>query len=290
MHRFRALPMTRDTIAHTAFFSAAWLSAACTLMVFGFMAVLGYPILRNGLLSNMLSGSWSPIHQSYGIQPMIVGTLGIAFLGLAMAAPLSLGCAVLIQVVAPRGVGRLLHTVVRWMTGIPTVVYGFVGIFLLVPLIRQCFGHGSGLCMLSAALMLALIIAPTMILFFVQGLAQVPPGYLTAAKALGATPIQRLVYIMLPNAWRSLSAGLMLAFGRAVGDTMIALMLAGNAVARPHSVLDSTRTLTGHIALVIAADFDSPEFRSLFLCGLILYVFTLTATLAVRYAVPEGKP
>jgi phosphate transport system permease protein len=67
-------------------------------------------------------------------------------------------------------------------------------------------------------------------------------------------------------------------------------MLAGNAVARPHSVLDSTRTLTGHIALVIAADFDSPEFRSLFLCGLILYVFTLTATLAVRYAVPEGKP
>jgi phosphate transport system permease protein len=282
--------MSRETFAHTAFLSAAWLSAACTLMVFGFMAVLGYPILREGLLSNMLSGSWSPIHGSYGIQPMIFGTLGIAFLGLALAAPLSLGCAVLIQVVAPRGVGRLLHAVVRWMTGIPTVVYGFVGIFLLVPLIRRCFGHGSGLCMLSAALMLALLIAPTMILFFVQGLAQVPPGYLKAAAALGATPIQRLVYIMLPNAWRSLTAGLMLAFGRAVGDTMIALMLAGNAVARPHSVLDSTRTLTGHIALVIAADFDSPEFRSLFLCGLILYAFTLTATLAVRYAAPEGRP
>jgi phosphate transport system permease protein len=282
--------MSRETIAHTAFFSAAWLSAACTLTVFGFMAVLGYPILRDGLLLNMLAGSWSPLHRSYGILPMIVGTLGIAFLGLALAAPLSLGCAVLIQVVAPRGAGRLLHAVVHWMTGIPTVVYGFVGIFLLVPLIRQCFGHGSGLCTLSAALMLAILIAPTMILFFVQGLAQVPRSYLTAAAALGATPIQRLVYIMLPNAWRTLSAGMILAFGRAVGDTMIALMLAGNAVAMPHSVLDSARTLTGHIALIIAADFDSPEFRSLFLCGLILYAFTLTATLAVRYAVPNRMP
>jgi phosphate transport system permease protein len=277
--------MSRDTIAHRVFFSAAWLSAACTLMVFGFMAVLGYPILRDGLLWEMLSGPWSPMHKSYGIRPMISGTLWIALLGLTLAAPLSLGCAVMIQIVAPRGFGRLLHRMVHWMTGIPTVVYGFVGIFLLVPLVRQIFGHGSGLCALTAALMLAVLVAPTMILFFVQALAQVPRSYLTAAAALGATPIQQLIYVMLPNAWRTLSAGLVLSFGRAVGDTMIALMLAGNAVALPHSVLDSARTLTAHIALVIAADFDSPEFRSLFLCGLILYFFTLTATLAVRCTV-----
>jgi phosphate transport system permease protein len=274
--------MSRETIAHTVFFSAAWLSAACTLLVFGFMAVLGYPILRDGLLVNMLTGPWSPIHRSYGIQPMIVGTLWIASLGLILATPLSLGCAILIHVIAPRGFGRLLHTMVHWMTGIPTVVYGFVGIFLLVPLVRQIFGHGSGFCALTAALMLAVLIAPTMILFFVQGLAQVPRAYLMAAAAMGAAPIQRLVYIMLPGAWRSISAGLILAFGRAVGDTMIALMLAGNAVALPHSVLDSSRTLTAQIALVIAADFDSPEFRCLFLCGLFLYTFTLMATLAVR--------
>jgi phosphate transport system permease protein len=282
--------MSRETIAHTAFFSAAWLSAACTLMVFGFMAVLGYPILKDGLLWKMVSGPWSPIHESYGIRSMIAGTLWIAFLGLALAAPLSLGCAVLIQVIAPRRIGRFLHTVVHWMTGIPTVIYGFVGIFLLVPLIRRISGQGSGLCILTAASMLAVLVAPTMILFFVQGLAQVPRSYLTAAAALGATPIQRLVHIMLPNAWRTLSAGLILAFGRAVGDTMIALMLAGNAVALPHSVLDSARTLTAHIALVIAADFDSPEFRSLFLCGLILYTLTLAATLAVRATAANRDP
>ncbi len=282
--------MSRETIVHTSFFSVAWLSAACTLMVFGFMAVLGYPILKDGLLWKLVSGPWSPIHGSYGIQSMIAGTLWIALLGLALAAPLSLGCAVLIQVVAPRRIGRFLHTVVHWMTGIPTVIYGFVGIFLLVPLIRRICGQGSGLCILTAASMLAVLVAPTMILFFVQGLAQVPRSYLTAAAALGATPIQRLVHIMLPNAWRTLSAGLILAFGRAVGDTMIALMLAGNAVALPHSALDSARTLTAHIALVIAADFDSPEFRSLFLCGLILYTLTLTATLAVRATAANRDP
>jgi phosphate transport system permease protein len=277
--------MSRETFAHTVFFSAAWLSAAFTVLVFAFMAVLGYPILRDGLLVNMLTGPWSPIHHSYGIQPMIIGTIWIASLGLLLATPLSLGCAVLIHVVAPRGFGRFLHTVVHWMTGIPTVVYGFVGVFLLVPLVRQIFGHGSGMCTLTAALMLAVLIAPTMILFFVQGLVQVPRDYLMAAAALGAAPIQRLVFVMLPNAWRAISAGLILAFGRAVGDTMIALMLAGNAVAVPHSVLDSARTLTTQIALVIAADFDSPEFRCLFLCGLILYTFTMVATLAVRHMV-----
>jgi phosphate transport system permease protein len=277
--------ISRETIAHTIFISAAWLSAGFTLMIFGFMAVLGYPILRDGQLFKMLTGPWSPIHQSYGIWPMIIGTLAIASLGLILAVPLSLGCAILIQVVAPRGFGHLLHKLVHLMTGIPTVIYGFVGIFLLVPLVREIFGHGSGLCILSASLMLALLISPTMILFFVQGLARVPRAYLMAVTAMGGTPIQRLVYVMLPNAWRSILAGLILSFGRAVGDTMIALMLAGNAVATPQSLLDSARTLTAHIALVIAADFDSLEFRSLFICGLILYLFTSLATLTMRWMV-----
>ncbi len=276
---------SRDTIAHIVFSSAAWLSAAFTLIIFGFMAALGYPIIRDGQLFEILTGPWSPVRQSYGIQSMIIGTIGIASLGLILAVPLSWGCAVLIHVVAPRRFGRLMHKIVHLMTGIPTVVFGFVGIFLLVPLVREIFGHGSGLCILSAGLMLALLISPTMILFFVQGLARVPRAYLMAVTAMGGTPIQRLVYVMLPNAWRTILAGLILAFGRAVGDTMIALMLAGNAVAPPHSILDSARTLTAHIALVIAADFDSLEFRSLFICGLILYLITSLATLTMRYMV-----
>lgn len=262
--------------------AAAFLSAAAVVAVFLFMAALGWPIIRDGKVLRILLGAWSPLQQQYGIGPMILGTLGIAGLALALAVPVSLGCAMFIQVTAPKGLGRLLKHLVQLMTGIPTVVYGFVGIFLLVPLVRDIFGAGSGLSMLTAALMLGLLISPTLILFFAAGLAGVPRAHRLAVSALGGTPIQQLLYVMLPQARRAILAGLVLGLGRAVGDTMIALMLAGNSVAPPASLLDPARTLTAHIALVIAADFDSPEFRTLFICGLTLYLMTSVAVVAMR--------
>jgi phosphate transport system permease protein len=270
------------SLAHGVCATAALASAAVTLVIFGFMAVLGLPLLKGGRFLQVLLGSWSPVHHRYGIYPMIWGTLSIAGLGFALALPVSLGCAAFIRITAPKGAARVLHHLVQLMTGIPTVIYGFVGIFLLVPLVREGFGRGSGLCILTAGLMLALLVAPTMILFFSDGLARVPRQYRLAASALGATSVQRLVYILLPQAWRSIVAGMVLGLGRALGDTMIALMLSGNAVALPASLLDAARTLTAHIALVIAADFDSPEFRTLFVCGLVLYLATTIAVIAVR--------
>lgn len=261
---------------------AALVSAAVTLLIFFFMVVMGWPVLTGGSFLHVLLGPWAPDHHIYGILPMIIGTLCIAGTGFVVAVPLSLGCAVFIQVVQPRGLGRLLQRVVQLMTGIPTVIYGFVGIFLLVPLVRNIFGRGSGLCILTAALMLAVQISPTMILFFTDGLSGVPERYCRAVSALGGTPVQRLLYVMLPQAWRSLVAGMVLGLGRAMGDTMIALMLAGNAIAYPESVFDAARTLTAHIALIIAADFDSPEFRSLFICGMTLYLATTTAVIVMR--------
>jgi phosphate transport system permease protein len=267
--------------AHGLLALAALLSAALTVSIFIFMAALGLPLLGVDQLYQVLTGPWSPDHHIYGIYPMIWGTLCIAMLALLLAVPISLGCAVFIQVTAPKGSGRVLYRLVQLMTGVPTVIYGFVGIFLLVPLVRESFGRGSGLCILTAGLVLSIVIAPTMILFFTEGLASVPRSYCQAVAALGATPIQRLVYVMLPQALRSILAGIVLGLGRAVGDTMIALMLAGNAVALPDSILASARTLTAHIALVIAADFDSPEFRTIFICGLILYLATTLSVIAV---------
>jgi phosphate transport system permease protein len=281
-----------EYLAHGAFAAAAFLSAGVTLMVFGFMVVLGLPVLQEGTLPQILWGAWSPDHHHYGIRPMILGSLCIAVFGLAVAMPLSLGCAVFISVTAPKGPARIMHRLVRLMTGIPTVVYGFVGIFLLVPLVRDIGGRGSGLSILTAGLLLAVLVSPTMILFFSDGLAAVPKAYCQAVTALGGTKVQRLVYIMLPQAWRSILAGIVLGFGRAVGDTMIALMLAGNAVAPPETLLDAARTLTAHIALIIAADFDSLEFRTLYLCGLTLYLTTTLAVLVMRWVTQkhEGRP
>jgi phosphate transport system permease protein len=274
--------MQVESAAHGLFAAAAFFSAAVTLMVFVFMAMLGLPIIEKGHFLQMLWGPWSPLHQSYGIRPMILGSVCIALLALLIAVPISLGCAAFITVTAPKGPARMVHWLVQFMTGIPTVIYGFVGIFLLVPLIRELSGHGSGFCVLTAGLMLSVLVAPTMILFFVDGLTKVPRAYGYAVTALGGTPVQRLCYVLLPQAWRSVLAGLVLGFGRAVGDTMIALMLAGNAVALPESIWDAARTLTAHIALVIAADFDSPEFRTLFICGLTLYLATTLAVIIMR--------
>ena len=168
------------------------------------------------------------------------------------------------------------------MTGIPTVIYGFVGIFLLVPLIREFFRDGSGMCILTAALMLGVLIAPTMILFFCDSFDRVPRSYIDAADSLGANRVQTLLYVILPSARKGIVIGVLLAFGRAVGDTLVSLMIAGNSIAEPESLLDSVRTLTAHIALVIAADYESPEFRSIFACGLVLYLFITIVILAVR--------
>lgn len=263
----------RERILESGFFLAAVASTAATLLIFGFMLVLGFPLLRNGLFVDLLTGAWAPAAGAYGIFPMVAGTLAISLLSLILAFPVSLGCAGFAAAIGPAWLSRPFRRMVQLMTGIPTVIYGFVGIFLLVPIVRGLHGGGSGLCVFSAALMLAVLISPTMVLFFSDSLDRVPKSYLDAADALGATPSQKLRLVMLPYAKEGILSGLILAFGRAVGDTMVALMIAGNAVQVPESVFDAARALTAHIALVIAADTESLEFKSIFVCGLVLYLF-----------------
>jgi phosphate transport system permease protein len=276
------LIMRNEPLVRCLLGAAAAFSVAVTLLIFGFMVVLGAPLLKGGTFLQIFIAPWSPAQGIYGIAPMIVGTLAIAGLGLVFSFPVSLGCAALISGLGQGPLPALLHRLVRFMTGIPTVVYGFAGIFLLVPLVREWAGRGSGLCILSAALLLAVLIAPTMILFFVDAFFSVPRSYLAAAEALGATPVQRLVHVIIPCSWRGLTSGVVLASGRAVGDTLIALMIAGNAAVLPGSLLEPARTLTAHIALVVAADFDSLEFRTLFACGIVLYLCTTIMVMLTR--------
>lgn len=273
--------LNKETAAETLFFLCTLFSAAAAISVFVFMVILGLPLFARGEFFTLISGNWSPRQAMFGVYPMIVGTISIAGLGLAAAFPLSLGCACLITVLSPKSFGSFLHHVVRLMTGIPTVIYGFVGIFLLVPFIREFVTGGSGFCILSASMMLTILISPTMILFFADSLNAVPVSYLNAADALGASRVQKLVYVMLPCAWKGILSGVILSGGRAIGDTLIALMLAGNAIHVPQSVSDSARTLTAHIALVMAADYESMEFKTIFTCGIILYAFTILLTTAI---------
>lgn len=272
----------REIIAEKIFLCAAVASGLVTFAIFGFMLLMSLPLLKGGHILHILTGNWDPKSGSYGIYPMIVATFAISSLSVLVAFPLSLGYAAFVNVIGPKVLRRLLRRFVQMMTGIPTVIYGFVGIFLLVPLVREYLNAGSGMCILTASIMLAVLVSPTMILFFSDSFKAVPKSYLDAAEGLGATPIQKLLYVVLPVAKRGILVGLVLALGRALGDTLIALMLAGNAVEVPGSLFDAARSLTAHIALVIASDYESLEFKSIFACGIVLYGLTTLVVLSLR--------
>ena len=267
----------------TVFRMAAFGSGLLTIAVFLMMLYFGWPLLADGQFFTLLAGEWNPANGLFGIYPMVVGSISIAFLALFFSLPVSLGTAFVATVLAPPPVRRFALGMIRFMAGIPTVIYGFVAVFMLVPFMREQITGGSGLNILTAAIVLAVLIAPTMIVFFVSGLKNVKPEYCLAVDALGARPVQKLIFLLIPQAWPSIVSGIIMGLGRAMGDTLISLMLAGNSIAIPASVSDSGRSLTAHIALVIAADFSSMEFKSIFACGLALYIFTVIVVVALRW-------
>ena len=170
---------------------------------------------------------------------------------------------------------------VRFMTTIPTVVYGFAAVFLLTPLIRRAFG-GSGMCLLAAGLILTLEILPTMVLVMQAGLSPRLSRLCPWGQALGFSKLGLFRLFVLPRSRRTLAAAAVLGFGRAAGDTLIPLMLAGNAVQVPQGLLSSIRTLTAHMALVTSNEVGGAAYGSLFCAGLILLVVNAGASITLH--------
>lgn len=277
------MKLPKEAIVERAFQLSTIVSGSITFLIFSFMFYMALPLIREGKIFQILTSTWSPLDDVYGILPMIITTFAISFLSVLIAFPISIGCSSFINEIGPKQLNRYLKKIVQVMTGIPTVIYGFVGIFLLVPIVREFSGKGSGMSVITAALMLSVLISPTMILFFNDSFERVPASYLNAAEGLGASRVQKLIYVIFPNAKKGIIIGLILAFGRALGDTLIALMIAGNSTQIPGSLFDSARTLTAHIALVIAADYESLEFKSIFASGMVLYLFTAGIVIVVRH-------
>lgn len=261
---------------------AALIAGSISALIFFFLFYFSLPIISSGLIGEFLTRGWDPDIGVLGIFPMIVGTVYIAGLAMIWATPLGIGLAAFIQLFAPKPLGRILRWTVEFMTGIPTVVYGFAALFFLVPAMRRIFSYGTGLSVLTASVMLALLVLPTITLIAQDRLAVVPKSQVLAALSLGASRMETFLHVLLPGAWRGLISAVVLGAGRAVGDTLIALMLAGNAVALPGSLLDSARTLTAHIALVTAADYESLNFKAVFVCGLVLFIFAGSNIIILR--------
>ncbi|MBM4079172.1 MAG: phosphate ABC transporter permease subunit PstC, partial [Planctomycetes bacterium] len=226
-------------------FSAVSVLALITLFIFK----EGIPLINKvGLLTFVLGTTWAPSDGQFGILPFIIGSLWVTLGALVLGAPLGLACALFIVEFAPKWLSRLLKPAVELLAGIPSVVYGFMGVVLLAPVIRGHFG-GPGMSVLAASVILGIMILPTVIGISVDALQAVPRAYKEGSIALGATRWQTVWRVMLPAARSGLVAAAILGMGRAVGETMAVIMVAGNSIQVPRSLLDPTRTLTSNIAL-----------------------------------------
>ncbi|MFN2354902.1 MAG: PstC family ABC transporter permease [Desulfopila sp.] len=262
--------------------AAALVSIAAAFCILLVLIYLVLPLISSGRLGTVLSWQWLPFQGKFGILPMVVGSLLLSVGALIIATPLAVGVSCFVQVLAPDRIKGLCLAVVHYMTSIPTVIYGFVSVFLLVPLMRHWFDRGTGFSLMTAMIVLTLLILPTIVLVFQATLREVDRTARVTCAALGFSKPPYIRHVLLPLSRRGLMAAVILGFGRAVGDTLIALMLAGNAPVIPGSPMDSIRSLTAHIGLVVATDSQSTFYHSVFASGLILFVIMILINLALR--------
>ncbi|MEG2140944.1 MAG: ABC transporter permease subunit [Bilophila sp.] len=225
---------------------------------------------------------WMPSQGDFGILPMICGSLLLSLSALGLAWPLALGLCCWLYQWGNTPLAVPVRGVVQFMTAIPTVVYGFSALFLLTPLIRDGLARGTGLCWLTATLVLTLLILPTMVLVLEAGLRPKLDALHLRTVALGFTRMQTCAFLVLPGARSTLLTAAVLGFGRAIGDTLVSLMLAGNAPHVPHALDESLRTLTAHMALVTANEVGGAAYGSLFVAGMLLLVINAGVSLGLR--------
>ncbi|MCD5425081.1 MAG: phosphate ABC transporter permease subunit PstC, partial [Methanosarcinaceae archaeon] len=236
-------------------------------------------IFRDGLLlfkdisvSDFLFGmTWSPIRGDFGIFPMIVGTIVTTIGSMVISVPIGILCAVFLAEVAPNAIRGVLRPTIELLAGIPSVIYGFIGLRVLVPFIREYLGP-PGESILAGSIVLAIMALPAIITISEDAIKSVPKIYKDTSLALGATHWQTIKKVMLPTASSGILAGVVLGTGRAIGETMAVIMVIGNLPFIPNDVLDPVRTLTANIALEFGYAPAGPHRQALFATGIVLFI------------------
>jgi phosphate transport system permease protein len=258
-------------------FSSIFILALITFFIFE----EGIPlILKVGPKLFLLGEKWIPSKGLFGIFPMIVSSFWVTFGALLLGIPLGLACTIFLSELVPPSVGTLFRPAIQLLAAIPSVIYGFWGLVVLVPLIRNHLG-GPGLSILAGSLVLSFMILPTIITISEDALKALPPSYKAGALALGATHWQTIWRVLIPAARSGIVASVILGMGRAIGETMAMIMILGNAVKMPASFLDSARTLTTNIGIEMG--YASGDHRqALFATGIVLFLIIMALnTLAI---------
>ncbi|MEG2642223.1 MAG: phosphate ABC transporter permease subunit PstC [Eubacterium sp.] len=257
---------------------AACVSILAVIMICLFLFVNGIPAIAKIGLFNFLFGEvWKPSNNLYGILPMILGSIYVTAGAIVIGVPIGLLTAIFMARFCPPGLYKLLKPSVDLLAGIPSVVYGFFGLMVFVPMIRGIFG-GSGTSMLAACLILGIMILPTIISVSESALRAVPNSYYEGALALGATHERSVFFTVVPAAKSGILAGVILGVGRAIGETMAVIMIAGNQAAMPRGLLKGVRTLTANIVLEMGYAADLHR-EALIATAVVLFVFILIINL-----------
>lgn len=270
----------KEKVMKLLFFLTALVSIAVVILICIFLFASGIPAIKEiGVFKFLLGTSWKPANNLYGILPMIVGSFYVTAGALIIGVPIGILTAVFMARFAPRSIYAPLKAAVNLMAGIPSVVYGFLGLVVLVPFIREAFG-GRGMSVLTASVLLGLMILPTIISVSETSIRAVPESYYEGGLALGASHERSVFFTVLPAAKSGIFAGVVLGIGRAVGETMAVMMVAGNQAVIPDNMLSGVRTLTTNIVLEMGYSTDLHR-EALIGTAVVLFVFILIINLSL---------
>ncbi len=270
----------RETLMHIVFLLTACISIVAVVLICVFMFANGLPtIAKIGPANFLLGTTWKPLNDLYGILPMIVGSLYVTAGAILIGVPIGILCAVYLARFCPKRLYAVLKPLIDLLAGIPSIVYGFFGLVVIVPLIQQLTGASGGKNILTASIMLGIMILPTIISVSESAIRAVPESYYEGALALGATHERSVFFAVLPAAKSGILAGVILGVGRAIGEATAVKMVAGNQAILPNSILSGVRTLTSNIVVEMGYA-EGMHREALIATAVVLFVFVLIINLA----------
>lgn len=282
----------KEQVMKLVFLLAACTSIAAVALICVFLFSNGVPaMVKIGFFDFVLGRKWRPGNDLFGILPMIAGSIWVTIGAMVLGVPTGILTAVFLARFSPKWLYRLLKPAIELLAGIPSVIYGFFGLVVLVPLVRRIFSNSgtTGDTMLTAMLLLGMMILPTVINVSEAAIRAVPESYYEGALALGATHERSVFFALMPAARSGLLAAAILGVGRAIGETMAVMMIAGNQARMPAGLLKGVRTLTSNIALEIGYAADLHR-EALVATGVVLFVFILIINLLFSLVTRREKP
>ena len=280
-----------ENMIHGLFLLLGLITVGCVLVISGYLVISGIPAIREvGLFDFLFGDTWAPTSAEplYGILPFILtsiaGTAGAILIGV----PVGFLTAVYLAKMAPKKVKEIMGQAVSMLAGIPSVVYGLVGMMVLVPGIREIFHIPDGASLLASIIVLAIMILPSIIKMSVTALEAVPKEYEDASLALGATPEETWFRVSVPAARSGIAAAVVLGVGRAIGEAMAVMMVAGNVANMPNSLFQSVCFLTTAVAKEMAYS-DGLQRQALFSIALVLFLFIMLINAALNFFLKGDK-